>query len=512
MPLKSFDAINAQRFHEHLPAAIGAATPTMPRSVFCNATAGSSARSWLRWGAMLMLSELLDHAAALATFASRGSEIDVPLEQSLALSGTQGMAWPFSKKNDNTSARSTYMREKMHVDSLVIEQVHKRYSKVPPAAPANRRKVAFLFMVMDKLVWESIWEQFFEGQNKAKYSIYVHRALEHDLSARKDPLPLSKYQAQHVPWVNSTWCALFGLEVALLRAALVDPTNAQFVFVSHDTVPLKSFEYVFDNLIVRSAETSKFCLATPAKYKYLMVEEVVNELQTVCCFRDFYSPIDNAVKKHHQWIVLARSHAMTIVARALDGLARFSQVWKLAAPDVSPAIGCSDESVPITTLLLDEEESRKADDSFDGSELSISERMERIGVEENCLTFVNWYNCFRHTEFMLEGMGFAQGMAGHGSDLYRYLFEKDFDFDHDSSMNSFPTVYDKIDGAYLARLTEAGFMFARKFPVNVSVSYDGRVSNASLATILPALWEALKGNEEAARLAVWTRLQRGHAP
>merc|ERR1712046_432945 len=55
-----------------------------------------------------------------------------------------------------------------------------------------------------------------------------------------------------------------GVENAVLKEALRDPDNEQFVFISHNAVPLKSFDYVYEDLVVNSGKTSKFCFASAA--------------------------------------------------------------------------------------------------------------------------------------------------------------------------------------------------------------------------------------------------------
>eukprot|EP00927_Polykrikos_kofoidii_P014116 TRINITY_DN16152_c0_g2_i2.p1 TRINITY_DN16152_c0_g2~~TRINITY_DN16152_c0_g2_i2.p1 ORF type:complete len:515 (-),score=88.03 TRINITY_DN16152_c0_g2_i2:60-1469(-) len=451
------------------------------------------------------LSALQVQAKVIPTFASKRAK----------------QAWSYWGKSvgSNISMRSHYMEGKLEMEQMVIGVLDERHPswEAPPAAETIKdRKIAFLFMLMRTLSWEKVWAKFFARQQKSKYSIYVHRASVQNDSATDSPLALRRFGSQLVPWVNSTWCALVGVEVAMLRASLLDPNNAQFVFISQDSVPLRSFEYVYDGLIGRSAETSKFCFAEPARHKYAALEQISNQLGTRCCFRDFYSPINSRVKKHHQWIVLARSHAATIAARALEGLHRWADVWKVAAPDIARmGEGCSDESVPFTTLFLEDEETRDADGSaVEEAEISISDRMQLMGIEENCLTFVNWYNCFRKSEFQLAGAG-LKAVHERGKDLWRYLFDRNFDFVHETKMNGFPTVYDRIDMDYLARLTQAGFMFGRKFPQNVTLTRHGYTTNESFADFLPTLWTPaadLRATDEESGSKVWKRLQTEFHP
>lgn len=147
------------------------------------------------------------------------------------------------------------------------------------------RQVAFLFLTEDGLDFEErprvplaaepglvgqvlrgsqlvpgLFPGLLHSTRSGAYAIYLHRA-------RRDvktfgfggwgvpwsATPLSRWGAVELPHVETRWCALFGVEVALLARALEDPHNQrpgegntkherlrQFVFVSHNTVPLKS--------------------------------------------------------------------------------------------------------------------------------------------------------------------------------------------------------------------------------------------------------------------------------
>lgn len=149
-------------------------------------------------------------------------------------------------------------------------------------------KVAFLFLTMSDFPWLKVWEAFFQDASKKDYSIYVHRAALKDAAKRKaQPLPLAKYGAIEVPWVQTAWCALFGVEVASLFHAMQDPTNVQFVFISDSSVPLKPFNYVYKQLALNFPETSKICLASGAYFTEAKKEFVKQEAKRACVFRDF---------------------------------------------------------------------------------------------------------------------------------------------------------------------------------------------------------------------------------
>ena len=240
----------------------------------------------------------------------------------------------------------------MDIEHRVVEQF------IPKAADLwalsmGSPKVAFLFLTMSEFPWLEAWEAFFEDASKKDYSIYVHRAALKDAAQRQaQPLPLAKYGAIEVPWVQTAWCALFGVEVASLFHAMTDPANQQFVFVSDSSVPLKPFAYVYKELALNSPETSKICLASEAYFKGAKKEFVKQEAKRSCVFRDFLRGINPRAMKHHQWAVFSRAHSKMIIQYAKEALKIYEDVWLQAAPDIkNNAEGCSDEAVPLIALL-----------------------------------------------------------------------------------------------------------------------------------------------------------------
>jgi len=437
--------------------------------------------------------------------ALQGSNVIINKTIGMKTTEQESQAWPFStsptQDQENETDRMKYMNSKLSLDMQVLANVGSFVDPPPPPA-GSIHKVAFLFMLMDEINWPKIWEQFFyDAPSSSHYSIYVHRAGYQDLASAPRH-PMADFGAVAVPWVNTSWCALLGLEVVLLQAALQDPLNEQFVFLSQDTVPLKNFGYVYQDLIHRSPQKSKMCFANEARHHHAILEQIGNEVKRRCCFRDFYRVEHPRTLKHHQWIVLAKGHAKVIVNRAREGLNVWKETWKIAAPDLTTmGEGCSDEGVPATTLLYDVlDRNASVGDAF--------EDLESIGVEQRCLTFVHWYNCFRNTNFSIPGWGITDSVRYRGADLYRYLFDKTFDFVHDSKMNGFPTRFETLSVQYLSEMTQQDFMFARKFAPDLVVQVDDNLQ-LPFEEILPLLWGQV--DPSAAHKARWSRLAGDNA-
>jgi len=403
--------------------------------------------------------------------------------------------------------RASYIQEKLSIEREVLEQfteldVESNHSL------QDKPKVAFLFLTMKDLQWPSLWEDFFAPAKADDYSIYVHQAALPDPKAADTALPLSQFGAISVPWVKTGWCALFGVEVAILRAALQDKANSQFIFVSDSTVPLKRFDYVYQQLIVNSPLTSKFCLASEATHAFAKQEIVAQESSRRCIFKDFIRRIDARTLKHHQWAVLARQHAVMVVRRASSALEIFARSWMDAAPDVDGAEGCSDEAVPLTAMLHDIE-ARGASTGNTWKDLT------RLGVEQNCLTYVRWRNCFAGTELDLRSAAsdiqnlwknfgeMFSGFASTGRDFMKSKMKRD--------LNGLPHVFDKISEDYLRKMVRQNFMFARKFMPGLEVTMnDPSIPPQLLSELLPRLWEDVKPQQS--QILTWGRLETDGRP
>lgn len=415
--------------------------------------------------------------------------------------------------NERSEERKSYINAKIATDRRGIRQYNVPYAL--PLWPSSTAQVAFLFLTMDELDFEKVWDRFFSEAPAGRFSIYFHRAslwrengdqmVNRSAQRGARPLPLGRWGAVEVPPVKTGWCALMGAEVALLAAATRDARNQQFVFLSHNTVPLKGFDYVYRHLAVNSPSTSKFCLAEPAYYKLAYTETIRNELRRTCVFRDFYRVYNPRTLKHHQWIVLARNHAEAVVRRAEEALNIWRESWEAAAPDlINNAEGCSDEAVPIAALLHDLKERGRSTGNTWGD-------LTRLGVEQQCLTYVLWRHCFGDTELEQSApIAKELGIVRRHGEL-RMLTDLGFDFFQSElkrKLNGYPSVFKRMPMEYLSKLVNQGFMFARKFVRDIEVLVDGRTVPLDIA--LSALWQSV--DEKAASERIWSRLSTEGVP
>lgn len=156
-------------------------------------------------------------------------------------------------------------------------------------------KIAFLFLTLSNLNHEQYWHDFFAGHEE-KISIYAHA---------KDGVNQNSLLHNHtIATVPTTWANTMHAQRELLKAALANPENQRFIFVSESTIPLVSFEKVYTTLF----ETEKSIF--PHKDN-----PHVNQNDPV-----FYNPRRNLhpipehmQKKGSQWIILNRKHTQMIV-------------------------------------------------------------------------------------------------------------------------------------------------------------------------------------------------------
>mmetsp|Transcript_24311 Transcript_24311/g.51797 ORF Transcript_24311/g.51797 Transcript_24311/m.51797 type:complete len:459 (+) Transcript_24311:180-1556(+) len=360
-----------------------------------------------------------------------------------------------------------------------------RNTSLPP-------KVAFIFLTYKGLQLPSVWDAFFADAPKHAYTIYVHQARRKD--ANTTELPLTKYGAVRIPQTESAWCAVLGLEVHALTTALNDDhANSQFVFLGDSTVPLKPFEYVQKKLVVDSPDKSKFCLASPSPKKTLYEEFAMDP--KFCLFNDFLTLYNPRVVKHHQWMVLSREHAGSLVSHALDGLSMFEKAHNSMPSSMTGVGGCSDEVVPLTTLLQKFQQDGK-------STGDATKDMELMGVEHYCTTFVGWMHCLRNTPLSLCDID-----SGISTGSKPTLLETVEDLEDDPEAKDVPHKFREIDYDYLAQLVRGeSFLFARKFVADAIVKGPkGRSSEVvSLASILPAMWK--EPAEPTREQRIWTSL------
>lgn len=149
--------------------------------------------------------------------------------------------------------------------------------------PPPTKKIAFCFLIYDKINHEELWNNFLKNLDKNKYNIYIHYKTNKPLKY------FEQYKLKNT--VETKWCgeSLVKAQNLLLEEAVKDKNNTNFVFISDSCIPLKSFDYIYNNI---DSNKSYFNKAVSNYINY-----------------------DKSVKlyKASQWCILTRKHSMKIL-------------------------------------------------------------------------------------------------------------------------------------------------------------------------------------------------------
>ncbi len=101
------------------------------------------------------------------------------------------------------------------------------------------KKIAFLFLIKDKINKEYLWNNFLKNVDKNKYNIYIHYKNDETLNY------FDKYKINKI--VPTKWgdISLVIAQKILLEEAMKDESNYKFIYVSDSCIPIKSFDYIY---------------------------------------------------------------------------------------------------------------------------------------------------------------------------------------------------------------------------------------------------------------------------
>mmetsp|Transcript_98752 Transcript_98752/g.288061 ORF Transcript_98752/g.288061 Transcript_98752/m.288061 type:complete len:502 (+) Transcript_98752:57-1562(+) len=415
-----------------------------------------------------------------------GAEVD-SMEEGLVANATATIPWSVTTLDSAL--------DRAFEDILVMQ--HVRFTHEPTnmdPEPANgKQKVAYLFMTKDGLDQHKLWHAWFTDAEPDAFSIYIHQYKFSSDEAKGQRELWEPLGANFIPVVKTGWGQLSGVEYALFWEALRDPLNAQFVLLSEGHVPLKSATYVYDYLMADSLQ-SKVCFNMPQK----SLAVTSSELTRSCTYKDTLKyvelptkagPLSGRVRKHHQWVVLARRHAVDVVGYGEPALRQHLRATYRAPYEmgVDPAtLGASDEAFVATALLLASEARGKAAKDEE-------QELRAVGVSWSCTTFVYWRHCWQGTALGAEaGWGsstwqqarsFASAVRASPLSDWTHARKSPVKVWNDTPRDFGLTTAQPTEG-YLRSLVEAGFLFARK----LGKDENGELS-LDLSGRLPALWQ-----------------------
>lgn len=154
-------------------------------------------------------------------------------------------------------------------------------------------KIAFLFLIYDKINQEELWNLFFNSNNSNvnKYNIYIHY---------KSNTPLTyfdQYKLNHCTVTKWGHISIVKAQNLLLEAALKDEDNKLFIFCSGSSIPVKSFSYIYDYLKIDKSYFD-ICIDAQCFPRCQKTLRYINK---------------TIIKKSSQWCILNRNHAKIII-------------------------------------------------------------------------------------------------------------------------------------------------------------------------------------------------------
>jgi len=164
------------------------------------------------------------------------------------------------------------------------------------------KKIAFCFLIYDEINLEELWNQFFTGVDKDKYTIYIHYKTNKTLTY------FEKYKLTNC--IETKWgeLSLVKAQNLLLSAAITDPDNKHFILLSNSCIPLKSFDHIYEHL---DEPVSYFNMANQ------------NACFPRCNTVLAYIPRES-IQKASQWCILNRKHTELLLNTAKDYYKRFA--------------------------------------------------------------------------------------------------------------------------------------------------------------------------------------------
>jgi len=102
-------------------------------------------------------------------------------------------------------------------------------------------KIAFLFLTQKEFTQEKLWNNYFYGIDKEKFSIYIHS---------KPEFIHNKFSDNQIDSIQTEWgkFSIVEAQQKLINESLNDENNTHFIFISESTIPICGFNDFYDYL------------------------------------------------------------------------------------------------------------------------------------------------------------------------------------------------------------------------------------------------------------------------
>lgn len=153
-------------------------------------------------------------------------------------------------------------------------------------------KIAFLFLIIDKINSSKLWERFFKEAPKDSYSIYIHQKIPADLGW------FNKFVIKEV--IDTKWgtISIVNAQNLLLEKALSDPKNDMFLFVSGACLPIKNIKHIRANLDTGYSYFNMIFLTKNNPFRHTLKRNKM---------------MNGGYEKASQWCILNRSHTKILL-------------------------------------------------------------------------------------------------------------------------------------------------------------------------------------------------------
>ena len=214
----------------------------------------------------------------------------------------------------------------------------------------THKKIAFCFLIYDKINHENLWNTFLQNIDTTKYNIYIHFKQDKELKLFND-----KKLNKTVP---TEWCgeSLVEAQLLLLNEAIKDQDNEHFIFISNSCLPVKSFNYIYQKL---DSDKSYFNVAS----------------SNITQFNE-----NMPAHKASQWCILNRKHTHML----LNNKQTVRETYSLFKNQ--KVSGCPDEYSIISSL-------KALDKNID------NDLVTTYNLSIDATTFTGWHDMKNYTHF-----------------------------------------------------------------------------------------------------------------
>lgn len=153
------------------------------------------------------------------------------------------------------------------------------------------KKIAFLFLIYDIINIEELWQKFFLNVDTNKYNIYIHYKYNKPLKY------FEKYKLNYCLETDYANISLVKAQNILLKEALKDEKNEHFIFISNSCIPLKNFEYIYNNLDI----SKSYFNIMPQNQCFPRCNSLMNYIDK------------KNIQKSSQWCILNKKHSNIMI-------------------------------------------------------------------------------------------------------------------------------------------------------------------------------------------------------